>query len=153
MIDRIRFPPLNFPPVPAKVRRVGEREEIFDVFRKKFVTLSPEEWVRQHLAHFLTMHCEVPAGRVALETDVRYGSLRKRVDILVPDGVGGVWLLAECKAASVPVDDKVWQQCFTYASVLRPRFILVSNGINHVLCESKPGTGEVVLCKDFPRYI
>lgn len=136
----------------AKVRTVDSTIQIFDRFRKKFVPLTPEEWVRQHFATNLVNAYAVPESRLLLESEVSYGSVKKRPDLAVVGNNGETWLLAEFKSTDVDLDESVWQQACTYASVLHPKFMILSNGLQHIYAQFKPEIGNFVYIKDLPKH-
>jgi len=152
MFDQIKFPPLNFAPIEAKVRRTNAMLQIHDKIRRKYVSLTPEEWVRQHLVLHLIRSFTVPASLITLESQIKYASLNKRPDVLVYNRQGEHWLLAECKAPDVSLNENTWMQTFTYASVLKPQYIAVTNGLHHIICEFRPKVGNYVLIPDFPQF-
>ena len=90
--------PLNFPNYNFKIRTESEQAKIFDVFRKKYIVLTPEEWVRQHLSTYLVEEKKYAKGLIELEKSLSLNSMQKRADILISDRSGKPYLLAECKA-------------------------------------------------------
>jgi type I site-specific restriction endonuclease len=125
---RIHFDIPNF-----KYRQGKNGDEIFDSFRKKWVKLTPEEWVRQNLLRYLKEQMHYPASMIAVERLVEVNDMKKRFDGVVFDRVGKPWMLIECKADTETLDDKVLQQILAYQSKLGAEFLLVSNG-NEVFC-------------------
>ena len=105
---------------------------IFDQVRKKFLLLTPEEWVRQHWIHFLIDFQGYPKGLIALEKGLKYNLIRKRTDLVVFDRKGIPYLLIECKAPEVELDNKVLSQALAYHTTLLCPFVILSNGLNHV---------------------
>ena len=114
LINRNKFPPLNLPPYAAKVRSVNQQIQIFDRFRKKYLTLTPEEWVRQHYANYLVKEKSIPESRLMLESEIKYGKVSKRPDIIVVDPNNLVFLIVECKAPEVEMDQYVYDQNIKY---------------------------------------
>lgn len=150
MIDRNKFPPLDLPPYAAKVRSAEQQIQIFDRFRKKYLLLTPEEWVRQHFANFLNTRFKIAESRIVLESEIKYGKVRIRPDIAVIDQNNTVLLIVECKAPAVILDESVWMQTITYASVLNPKFLALTNGIQHNYFQFQPETKNFVSIDELP---
>ena len=136
----------------AKVRSTSDQIQIFDRIRKKFVQLTPEEWVRQHLISNLIVRYNVIESRIMVESEIKYGKVKKRPDIAVINADGSTWLILECKAASVTLDQSTWQQTFTYGSVLKPSFMGISNGLQHIFAGLQPETENFVFMNELPNY-
>src|SRR5512142_2019904 len=94
---------LNLPGTDLRIRTTGEKQEVFDDIRKKFVALTSEEWVRQHFIHYLAGHRKVPRSLIGVEVSLRYHRLAKRCDIVVYGATGDPCLIVECKAPEVTV--------------------------------------------------
>lgn len=103
---------LSFPPFDYRLKRQGDTPFIYDVIRRRFVTLTPEEWVRQHLVHYLIRHKACPSGLIALEKEIDLYGRPQRFDVVVYSRQGNPWLLVECKAPSVPLTSRVFDQAF-----------------------------------------
>lgn len=123
---------LNLPAYPVKVIRKGESHQIFDEFRKKYVNLTPEEWVRQLLCHHMVSHLNYPAGRMAIEGKIIHNGIEGRYDVLVYDAHGKPWMVVECKAPEVKLTNAVADQAMRYAKASGAQIILLSNGIEHL---------------------
>lgn len=122
---------LNLPPFEYKLTQSGVNSLIWDVLRRKNVVLTPEEWVRQHVVHYLINHRGYPKGLLSLERGHRYNQRQKRTDLcaLAPDG--RPLLLVECKAPSVPITAAVAQQAAVYNQTLGAPLLLLTNGLEH----------------------
>lgn len=131
---------LNLPSFEYRLRE-GARgsAEIFDPLRKKFVKMTPEEWVRQHMLNYLTAHRGYPPSLIGVEVRLNYHSLKKRSDIVVFDRSGDPLLLVECKAPSVPVTRDVFYQVAMYNRSLAGKYLVLSNGLVHHACVVEPG--------------
>lgn len=151
-IDRDRYPPLNLPQFEVKVRSNGEQIEIFDSIRSKYLVLTPEEWVRQHFIHFLIRSLGVPATLLQLEYTIDYNGQTKRPDIGIINVKGGVDMIVECKKPEVKLDESTVHQIATYAKVQSPRFLVVTNGIQHLAAEYRPEKKNFVFLDTFPLY-
>lgn len=143
---------LNLPEFDSKLKKSEGKVWIFDVIRKKFVVLTPEEWVRQHLIHYLIAHLGYPRALVKIETGLQYNSLQKRSDIVVYDREGKPWMIVECKSFEVELDQKSIHQVAAYNTTIRAPYVVVSNGLRHVCYQVSESTKEVVPLKSFPEY-
>lgn len=126
---------LNLPAFDYKLKEQDKRLYIFDPVRRKYLILTPEEWVRQHLLHYLTEHLGYPRGLLTTETGLRYNGMQRRSDLLVRDVQGQAYLLAECKAPEVGLTNDVFRQISVYNQTLRAPLLLVSNGLQHFCCK------------------
>ena len=116
-------------PEPAfRIKEDAGNSYIFDAWRKKWVVLTPEEWVRQNFISYLVRVLDYSAARIAVEKEIRVGELRKRFDILVYDPSLQPWMMVECKSAEVPLDDSVVQQLLRYHSSTPVACLVVTNG-------------------------
>lgn len=122
---------LNLPAFACQIKQVGDQAWIFDFIRKKYLVLTPEEWVRQHFMHYLVQHLHYPKGLIAPERGTMYNTLAKRTDICVYDISGQVNLLVECKAASVKITAATVHQATTYNQKIRAKYIVLTNGREH----------------------
>lgn len=131
---KIELPELNFPKfIPKLIQGKEGRTEIYDPIRKKFVALTPEEWVRQNLIAFLTATHGYPSGLMAVERSLTFNKLNKRFDLLVYNKQGQPLLMAECKANSVALSRETLFQIATYNSIFAVPYLFVTNGLNHLL--------------------
>ena len=142
---------LNLPDFDYEVRSIENRTEIFDNFRKKYVVLTPEEWVRQHLLHFLVTEKKYVASRIAVETGLKYNRLQKRADILYYNSQQQPHLLVECKAPNVKITQAVFEQIALYNMRFKFKYLMVSNGIEHYCCEMNYDTDSFFFLKDIPE--
>ena len=147
---------LNLPPIEAAIRlsETG-REEIFDPLRRRFVALTPEEWVRQHMIGFLTGQLGYPASLISVETALKYNRLRKRTDIVIHGTGGQPGMIVECKAPEVPLTRAVLEQAAMYNMPLQVKYLVLTNGLQHhilfidreakkfAFLERFPGHGEL----------
>jgi hypothetical protein len=152
LIDKKKFPNLNLPVYNAKVRIIDEVIHIHDDFRSKFVVLTPEEWVRQHFAHYLTGVLGYPKGRVMLEYQIDYHGRPKRPDIGIIDQKGALLILVECKAPNVPLNEDVFLQLASYHSVTESRFLVLTNGLHHVVAQVQPSDKKIVYIEALPKH-
>lgn len=122
---------LNLPPISSRISRVGAKVLIFDMIRKKFVALTPEEWVRQHFVHYLIGELHCPKALIRVESGMEFNKLKKRTDVVVFDRTGGPWMLVECKAPEQKIDEAAVRQASVYNTVLQAPFMGVTNGLKH----------------------
>lgn len=119
---------INYPEPDFRIKTQDGKEFIFDQLRKKWLLLTPEEWVRQNFVQYLIKTKKYPSSLIALEKEIQLGELKKRFDILVYDNIHQPWMMIECKAAEVKLDDAVLQQVLRYNISLPVQFIVITNG-------------------------
>lgn len=144
--------PLHLPVYPLRLKDEGGQRFVFDELRKKFLVLTPEEWVRQHLVHFLIQEKQFPKSLIQLEGGLKYNGLQKRSDILVYNQQGEKLLLAECKATSVKITQEVFDQIARYNFVHRVKWLLVSNGLEHYCCKLDWKTESYQFLPELPLF-
>jgi hypothetical protein len=125
---------LNFPTYNFKVKTEETGNYVFDIIRKKFVALTPEEWVRQHLVWYLIHEKKFPASLISVEKGLVVNRLRKRFDLLVYNNLGTPFFLAECKSPDVLLSQRTFEQIAAYNMKFRVKQLLITNGLRHVLC-------------------
>ena len=119
---------INYPAPDFRIKKEGEKEFIFDSLRRKWLALTPEEWVRQNFVQYLLQVKKYPATLIALEKEIRLGELRKRFDILIYDTLHQPWMMIECKAAIIKLDEKVLEQILRYTISVPVSYLIVTNG-------------------------
>ena len=144
---------LNLPPFEAKVTQSGENLLIWDVLRRRHVVLTPEEWVRQHLVHYLIGHRGYPKGLLSLERGHQYNQRRKRTDLLALDATGQPLLLVECKRPSVPITSAAAHQIATYNLTIGAPLLLLSNGLEHHCWRVDPVNRTNERLSEVPAYL
>jgi hypothetical protein len=122
--------PINYPEPSFRTRKEGSRELIFDGLRKRWVVLTPEEWVRQNFLRYLMVDKGFPATMLAIEKEMRLGELRKRFDILVYNPAHQPWMMVECKAAGVSLDNRTLDQLLRYNMAIPVSYLIITNGIS-----------------------
>lgn len=143
---------LNFPSFEFQIKTVEDKLMIFDGLRKKFVRLTSEEWVRQHMLLYLLECKKYPRSLIKVESGLKYNKLNKRSDILTYDNKGHPFLVIECKSPEISLDEKVLHQVSIYAKSLKVKFIGVTNGLDHFFWEVNKDTGITNALRDFPEY-
>lgn len=131
---------INYPEPAFRLRKKEETEEIFDSQRKKWIALTPEEWVRQNFVQFMVSVKKYPASLIAVEKELKLGELKKRFDILVFNSRHEPWLMVECKAMDVLLDEEVLQQALRYNISIPVSFIIITNG-NYTMGWQRGETG------------
>ena len=119
---------IQFPPPDFRIQKRGKTPYIFDAIRKQWLPLTEEEWVRQNLVAYFINVLHYPKETIALEKGLLVNGLPKRFDILVYDKDHQPWMLVECKAPQVPLNEKVLRQALHYHLTLPARWIVISNG-------------------------
>ena len=125
---------LNLPAYDAKVRGTREKPEIFDFLRKRYVTLTPEEWVRQHFTHWLVEHKGYPQGLLGNEITLKCGNKTLRCDSILYDRSALPQMIIEYKAPTVSLTQRVFNQISAYNFLLHVDYLVVSNGLQHYCC-------------------
>ena len=118
---------ISYPSYPFKIETREDKEYIFDPLRKKWVRLTPEEWVRQNFLQYLIQVMQYPTALIAIEKEIQIGELKKRFDILVYKD-DHPWLLIECKEMNVPISESVMQQLLRYQITVQADYLIVTNG-------------------------
>lgn len=144
--------PLNLPPYPFKITDNNGQLFILDEIRKKQIVLTPEEWVRQHFVQYLIQHKKYPKGLIKLEGGLKLHGLLKRSDIVVHDVTGKKTLLIECKAPTVNIDQKVFDQAARYNMVHKVRLLAVTNGLVNHCCNIDYENNSYSFLKELPDY-
>jgi hypothetical protein len=121
---------LNLPAFQYQIQKKGSKFFIFDIIRKKYISLTPEEWVRQHFLHFLVSK-NYPKSLISVESYLKYNHLSKRSDIVVSTSQGVPLLLVECKSAEIALHESHIHQVLMYRKVLKTAFFCITNGIVH----------------------
>lgn len=142
---------LSLPGFEYKVKKKDGNMMIYDTVRKKYVALTPEEWVRQHVVHYLIDHKGYPGALVAVEKEISLYGLRRRFDVVCFDRNGEPLLIVECKAPAISLSQKVFDQVFGYNLALAARYVAITNGIKHYCGEIKAGT-TFTFSEDFPPF-
>jgi hypothetical protein len=141
---------LPYPSYPFKIKAINGKDQIFDPFRKTWVVLTPEEWVRQNLLQYLVQTLHYPSSLIAVEKEIKLGELSKRFDIVVYKNELP-WMIIECKEAKVALNEKTMGQILQYQQVLTAQYLFISNG--HETMGAKIETGKLQALQNFPEYL
>ena len=141
---------LNLPQINYNIRKNKGKVEIFDIIRKKFIVLTPEEWVRQHMVHFLISERSYPKGLMRVEGGLNYHQKQKRSDVLIYDRKGNPYLIVECKTFRQPLRQAAMNQAAVYNKTLGARYLVITNGLQHFCAEVLKDT--IRQLDDIPYY-
>ncbi len=144
--------PLQFPNYEYKIKEIVGKRYIFDSLRKKFLFLSPEEWVRQHVLNYLIHFKQYPRSLIQVEAGIKFNSLKKRSDILVSNPQGNAHLLIECKAPSVKINQSTLFQASRYNYTYRAPFLMVTNGLETFSYKIDWETGVSIQIQEIPPF-
>jgi len=119
---------VNYPEPAFRIKKEEDKDFIFDTLRKKWLLLTPEEWVRQNFASYLIQVMRYPSTLIALEKLIMLGELKKRFDILVYDTQHRPWMMIECKSPDIKLDENVLQQVLRYNISVPVEYLVITNG-------------------------
>lgn len=143
---------LNFPTYSFRFKNSENKVAIFDDIRKKFILLTPEEWVRQHTIQFLLHENQYPKSYINVEKLIKINDLSKRYDVVVFQPNGEIYLLVECKAPEVSISQQTFDQIARYNLVLNAKYLMVTNGLNHYFCQMDFENEKYVFLNELPAY-
>jgi hypothetical protein len=144
---------LNFSSFSFRFKNSENKVLIFDEIRKKFIILTPEEWVRQHVVHHLLYELKYPKSHINVEKIIKINDLTKRYDIVVFQPDGSILILVECKSTQVAITQATFDQIARYNLALKATFLMVTNGLNHYFCKMDFENEKYVFLTDLPPYI
>ena len=143
---------LNFPTYSFRFKNNENKTYIFDVIRKKFLVLTPEEWVRQHVLQFFLQHKNYPLSFINVEKLVKVNGTQKRYDIVVYRNDGSIFLLVECKAPEVTITQQTFDQIARYNFTLNASYLMVTNGLTHYFCQMDFQQEKYRFLTDLPTF-
>ncbi|MDZ4824389.1 MAG: type I restriction enzyme HsdR N-terminal domain-containing protein [Flavobacteriales bacterium] len=144
---------LIFQSYPFRLRTSGAIREMWDETRKKWIVVTPEEWVRQHLIEYLVQEKKFPRGLLSVEKGLRVNGLFKRTDVVAFGTNSKALLLAECKSPTIKLSQGVFDQAARYNLTLRVPFLLITNGLEIFCCKINFEIGNYEFLKDVPDYM
>lgn len=144
--------PLNLPKAPLQLSRSEGVVYVMCLVRKKKLVLTPEEWVRQHVIHFLHEN-NVPKGLIGVEVALSYNGRSKRADIVVYGRDQKPKMIIECKAPEVSVDEAVFRQIASYNYALQVEYLMLTNGLDHVYANVNLSDGQLAYLESFPDHL
>lgn len=143
---------LNLPPYNIKVKNEDGRRKIFDILRRKYFIITPEEWVRQHFIHFLIDHKGYPVSLLANEVALSVGDKVIRADSILYDKNLSPRMIIEYKAPHIKLTQKVFDQISAYNLLLHVDYLIVSNGIETYICKMDYAQQTYVFLETVPDY-
>lgn len=143
---------LNLPIYDTKIAARNGKKVIFDIIRRRYVALTPEEWVRQHFVHFLISHKNYPSALMANEVLLNLNGMNKRCDTVLYNKDLSPKMIIEYKAPHIEITQKVFTQISNYNLVLKVDYLIVSNGIDHYCCQMNYENQSYTFLKDIPDY-
>ena len=143
---------LNLPQYEIKIGEKDGKHTIFDFLRRKYVALTPEEWVRQHFTHYLTEHKGYPKGLMGNEVELQVGGKRLRCDTILYNQQGQPQMIIEYKAPTIQIQQKTFDQISVYNLLLHVDYLIVSNGLEHYCCKMDYDSQKYLFLKDIPDY-
>lgn len=143
--------PLDFPKAPLRLKRINGEVYVWCIIRKLDLLCTPEEWVRQHVIHYLINKKKIPVGLIVSEYSLKYNGVSKRADVVVLDRSQNPILIIECKAPEIAVNDKVMYQIAQYNAKLNANYLFLTNGLKHIVCQVNDG--NLILLDELPDGI
>lgn len=145
--------PLNLPKTELQIKKKGEQLFVNCLIRKKSIILTPEEWVRQHFIAFFINDLNYPKGLISVEKQIKYGDLDKRWDLAIFKTDHNCFLLMECKAPEIKITQSVFEQSLLYYKQLQSDYLIMSNGLDHVVLKKNKTSNQFEQIDFFPDYI
>ena len=143
---------LNFPSYKFRFKNNENKLSIFDEIRKKFILLTPEEWVRQHCIHFFTQEKNYPKSLINVEKELFINGRKKRYDSVIFHSDGSINILIECKAPHISITQKTFDQIAQYNLELNADYLMVTNGLQHYYCQMDFDNKRYIFLADLPDY-
>ena len=143
---------LNFQLYNFRFKNNENKVSIFDEIRKKFIILTPEEWVRQHVVQFLLEEKKYPKSLINVEKVLKINGLRKRYDVVVFNSDGSIFILMECKAPEIKITQATFDQIARYNMTMNAQFLMVTNGLNHYFCQMDYENEKYTFQENLPNY-
>ena len=144
---------LNLPSYNFRIKEEGDKKFIFDEVRNKFLSLTPEEWVRQNFIKFLIQERKFPSSLISIEKGLKLNELQKRADAVVYSKSGEMIVLIEFKAPKIKINQETFEQIARYNSVFKVEYLIVTNGINHYCAKINFVDNSFSFLKEIPSYI
>ena len=148
----MNMPQLNLPNVALKTKLVEGTTQVFDAVRKKYLVLTPEEWVRQHFIHYLNKEKNYPLGLMGVEQMVKYNGMQTRADIVLYTTDGKPNVIVECKAPNIKITQDSFNQIAKYNFKLKVKYLVVTNGMQHFCCEMDYEKNTNCFLKEVPAF-
>ena len=143
---------LNFKNYHLKTKIKENKQYVFDEVRKKYIILTPEEWVRQNCIQFLIHEKKYPKSLISVEKKLSINTLTKRYDIIIFNSSGEIYLLVECKSPKVKISQKTFDQLARYNLVFKSQYVMITNGLTHYFCEVDYVNKKYYFLNELPTY-
>ena len=143
---------LNIPEQNIEIKSINSKNYIFDLLRKKHLILTPEEWVRQNLVSYFINDLNYPKGLIKTESSLKYNNLKKRSDILIYNNDMTHYMIVECKSYKMKLNKSHLNQSAMYNKIYRSRYLMVSNGMEHIVCEYDWENKTFKFRNSIPKY-
>ncbi|MDD3320287.1 MAG: type I restriction enzyme HsdR N-terminal domain-containing protein [Paludibacter sp.] len=143
---------LNLPPYNFRIKKENEKLFIFDAQRKRYVSLTPEEWVRQHFIRFLVEEKKYPAAYLAIEKQLIMNGMKKRCDAILYNELAQPVMIIEFKAPNVPITQQTFDQVAVYNTKLKVDYFMISNGLEHYCCRVNTENSNYEFFSEIPSY-
>lgn len=150
--DSLLMVKLNLPEFDIRLKNEGGKIWIFDFIRRKYLVLTPEEWVRQHFIHYLVGEKQYPKSLLRIEGGLVYNQMQKRSDIVVFDRQGEPWMIVECKSPALAISASTLEQASVYNSTLKAQYLAVTNGLKHLCAHIDWQKRQTTLLANLPAY-
>jgi len=144
--------PLNLPTYFFRIKQGKEKKYIFDEIRHRYVLLTPEEWVRQHMVKYLVDVKHFPLVLISVEKGFRQLQRKQRYDLLIYDRSGSPLMIAECKAPSIEINQNAFDQASRYNQKHKARYLLISNGRKHYCCQLNLESRQYRFLNEIPDF-
>jgi hypothetical protein len=145
--------PLHFSTFNFRFKNSENKIAIFDEIRKKFVILTPEEWVRQHVIQHFLIEKKYPKSLINVEKVLKINGLTKRYDVVVFNSDGSIFILVECKAPEVKISQNTFDQIARYNLTLKAQHLMLTNGLNHYFCQMNFEKEQYVFLEELPEWM
>ncbi|MFY0483058.1 type I restriction enzyme HsdR N-terminal domain-containing protein [Flavobacterium sp. PLA-1-15] len=143
---------LNFPTYNFRFKNSENKTAIFDEIRKKFIILTPEEWVRQNVVQYLLQEKKYPKSLINVEKLLKINGLVKRYDVVVFNNDGSIFILVECKGQEIKISQTTFDQIARYNMTLQAEYLMVTNGLNHYFCQMDFENERYAFLRELPDY-
>tara|TARA_B100002019_G_C21182469_1_gene554440 strand:- start:560 stop:1006 length:447 start_codon:yes stop_codon:yes gene_type:complete len=143
---------LNIPSQDIDIKIIESKNYIFDLIRKKYLILTPEEWVRQNLVRYFINDLNYPKGLIKTESSLKYNNLKKRSDILIFNNDMTHFLVVECKSYKLKLNKSHISQSAMYNKIYKSKYVMISNGLDHIVCKYDWNNDSFEFMKSIPKY-
>ncbi|TVZ27996.1 type I restriction and modification enzyme subunit R-like protein [Gillisia sp. Hel_I_86] len=143
---------LNFPQYTFRFKNSENKIAVFDEIRKKFIILTPEEWVRLHTVQYLISEKKYPKSLINVEKQLKIGKRIKRYDVVVYNSKGDIHIIVECKAPSIKITQDTFDQIARYNMSLDATYLMVTNGLDHHFCQLDYELEKYQFLQSLPEY-